>query len=235
MSASTFGSRIFRFYTDLVPPRAPRGIHVMNPYALARVREYVRAFLGKYFADNAERVLVLGINPGRFGAGVTGVTFTDPAALADICGIANDLPRRREPSSIFVYDFIDAFGGPRDFYRRFFLTAVCPLGFTRKGVNYNYYDDRRLQRAVIPFIVDAIGKQIAAGGRRDHAIVLGKGKNLRLVEDLNAQHGFFQEIHGLTHPRPIAQYGRRRYREYLNDYLEVFSRTLTVAHRTSVD
>jgi hypothetical protein len=226
VSASTFGSRVLRFYTGLVPPRVPRGIDVMNPYAGARVREYVRAFLSKYFADNTKRVLVLGINPGRFGAGITGVTFTDPIALADICGIANDLPRRRETSSIFVYDVIDAFGGPRNFYRRFFLTAVCPLGFTRSGVNYNYYDDPRLQRAITPFIVDAIGQQIAAGGRRDQAIVLGKGENLRFVEELNAQHGFFREIHAVKHPRPITQYERRRYDDYLKEYLEVFARTL---------
>jgi hypothetical protein len=220
--ASTFGARAFRFYRSLVSPAVPAGIEVMNPYADVRIRRYVREFLGRYFDDNEPRVLVFGINPGRFGAGITGVTFTDPVALADLCGIMNDLPRRRELSSIFVYDFIERFGGVHAFYRRFFLTAASPLGFTREGRNLNYYDDPSLARAVTPFITHSIERQIALGGRRDHAIVLGKGANLTFMTRLNAQHGFFQEIHPLEHPRPIMQYRRRQLEYYLSRYVEVF-------------
>ena len=196
----------------------------MNPYADAEVRRYLRAFVDKYFSDNNERVLVFGINPGRFGAGITGVTFTDPVALADFCGIANRMPRRRELSSIFIYDFINRYGGPEAFYRRFFLTAISPLGFTRGGLNLNYYDDRRLADAVTPFITTAIEKQIKLAGRRDHAIVLGTGENARFVQKLNEKHGFFREILPLEHPRFIMQYRRKRIDEYLAKYAEVFAR-----------
>jgi Domain of unknown function (DUF4918) len=222
---STFGARVFRFYRSLVPPAVPAGVEVMNPYADERVRAYVRAFLRRYFDDNVPRVLVLGINPGRFGAGITGVTFTDPVALADLCGIANELPRRRELSSIFIYDFIERFGGIRRFYRHFFLTAVSPLGFTRRGRNRNYYDEPELVRAVTPFITRSIERQVALGGQRDHAIVLGKGANLRFMQRLNAEHGFFRQLHALEHPRPIMQYRRRRLEEYFASYLEVFRAT----------
>ncbi len=198
----------------------------MNPYADARVRAYTRAFLSKYFPDNDARVLVLGINPGRFGAGITGVTFTDPVALADDCGIANELPRRRELSSIFVYSFINRFGGPRLFYRRFFLTAASPLGFTRGGTNYNYYDDPALLRAVTPFIVTSIERQIALGGRRDHAIVFGAGENLRFLQRLNERHRFFDALLPLEHPRFIMQYRRKRLDEYLDKYADTFSRAI---------
>lgn len=221
-SESTFGSRVLRFYTRLSCPKPPRGIQVMNPYADLRVRPYVRAFLGKYFADNRERALVFGINPGRFGAGITGVTFTDPVALADYCGIHNHLLRVRELSSIFIYQFIEEYGGVGKFYRRFFLTAVSPLGFTRNGRNLNYYDDRRLAESVSPFIITAIRRQIALGGRTDHAIVLGKGTNFRYVQRLNELHGFFQEIHALEHPRPIMQYRRRQLARYLSEYVTLF-------------
>src|SRR6266536_1633888 len=112
MTGSTFGSRVFEFYVKLKRPRVPAGITVMNPYADASVRGCLRAFLDKYFADNNPRVLVLGINPGRFGAGITGVTFADPVALADYCGVPNDLARRRELSSVFVYRAIARLGGP---------------------------------------------------------------------------------------------------------------------------
>src|SRR5205085_2097693 len=143
-ASSTFAERAYRFYCALAAPRVPRGVQVMNPYADGRVRRFVHVFLDKYFGDTRERVLVMGINPGRFGAGVTGVTFTDPVALNDFCGIPNHLPRKRELSSVFVYDVIAAMGGPDAFFRDFFLTAVCPLGFTRDGRNMNYYDDRKL-------------------------------------------------------------------------------------------
>ncbi len=219
---TTFGTRALRFYTTLRAPRVPTGVDVMNPYGDTRARRYVRAFCDKFFADNAPRVLVLGINPGRFGAGITGVTFTDPVALAEYCGIENDLPRRRELSSVFIYDFIAKFGGVRRLTSRFFLTAVSPLGFTREGKNLNYYDESALTRAVTPFIAHAIKQQLALGGRRDHAIVLGLGDNQRFLRTLNEEHGFFATIHALEHPRWIMQYKRKRLAFYLEKYCDVF-------------
>lgn len=223
MRASTFGSRAFRFYTSLLCPKLRRGITVMNPYTDAHVRGCVRAFLDKYFADNVKRVLVFGINPGRFGAGITGVTFTDPVALAETCGIENDLPRGKEISSIFIYKVIERYGGAREFYRRFFLTAVSPLGFTRNGSNLNYYDDLALARAVTPFITKAIEQQIALGGRRDRAIVLGVSDNARFLHQLNDRHGFFQNIRSLEHPRWIMQYKHRQLDMYLAKYEEALA------------
>jgi len=68
----------------------------MNPYKALGIRNYVESFFRKYFSDNNKRVFVFGINPGRFGAGLTGITFTDPVALAEFCGIQNNLPQNRE-------------------------------------------------------------------------------------------------------------------------------------------
>lgn len=223
MRDSTFGSRVLRFYTGLVCPKPPRNISVMNPYTDAYVRGYVRAFLHTYFLDNVERVLVFGINPGRFGAGITGVTFTDPVALAECCGIENDLPQRQELSSIFIYKVIERYGGTRQFYSRFFLTAVSPLGFTRNGRNLNYYDDPALTRAMTPFITNAIEQQIALGGRRDRAIVLGLGDNARFIQQLNEKHGFFRRIDALEHPRWIMQYRRRQLDRFLAKYEEALA------------
>lgn len=224
MNAPTFASRALRFYRGLAAPKVPAGVTVMNPYKNRRVIGYVRSFLDDYFADHEPRTLVFGINPGRFGAGITGITFTDPVALADFCGIANDLPRKRELSSIFIYDFIHRYGGVREFYRRFFLTAICPLGFTRGGLNLNYYDVPALARAVEPFIVASVRRHIAIGGRTDRAIVIGKHKNLQFVERLNARHQFFQSIDSVEHPRSIMQYRRRHLERYLAEYETVFRR-----------
>ena len=38
------------------------------------------------------------------------------------------------------------------FYANYFIGAVCPLGFMKDGKNINYYDDKKLQQAVTPFI-----------------------------------------------------------------------------------
>ncbi|MEX1185542.1 MAG: uracil-DNA glycosylase family protein [Gemmatimonadaceae bacterium] len=222
-SGDTFAARAFRFYKGLTSPRTPRGVIVMNPYMDARVRSYVRLFLEKYFDDNRPRTLVLGINPGRFGAGITGVTFTDPKALADPCGVRNSLPRKHELSSVFIYKVIDRFGGPRKFYRNFFLTAVSPLGFIRKGINLNYYDDRLLARSLKPFIVETIERQIAMGGKTDRVFVLGISENFRFLRELNAEHGFFRELVALEHPRWIMQYQQPRIDEYVEKYYEVLS------------
>ena len=224
MTGPTFANRALQFYRRLSTPAVPPGVVVMNPYKSRRVMGYVAEFLDRYFADHTRRVLVFGINPGRFGAGITGITFTDPVALADFCGVSNDLQRKRELSSIFIYDFIHRYGGVREFYSRFFLTAMCPLGFTRDGLNLNYYDVPALARAVEPFIVKSIRAQIGLGGRTDHAIVIGKHKNLQFFERLNEQHRFFGRIEAVEHPRSIMQYRRRHLERYLGEYEAVFRR-----------
>ena len=198
----------------------PRGVVVMNPYGDASVRQYMRAFLDKYFSDYHERTIVMGINPGRFGAGVTGITFTDPVAMADFLGIPNALPRRRELSSVFIYDMIHRFGGPEQFFAKFFLTAISPLGYTRDGLNLNYYDEPALVRAVTPFIVSTLEQQIALGCRREVAFVLGFGANRKFIEKLNHEHRFFERIVALEHPRWIMQYRRKKLEHYIDKYVE---------------
>lgn len=216
---TTFGSRLYRFYTQLAPPPMPRGVVAMNPYRDPAARRYVRAYLDRYYGDAGGRLLAFGINPGRFGAGITGVTFTDPVALADFCGIENDLPRRRELSSVFIYEVIERFGGVQAFTERCLLTAAVPLGFTRGGVNLNYYDVPALARACEPFMVKSVEKQIAIGGHRDRALVLGSGKNFEFFDRMNDKHGWFDRLEALDHPRFIMQYRRKRLPDYVERYL----------------
>jgi hypothetical protein len=218
-SGVTFAARAVPFFTGLRAPRVPRGVGVMNPYRDAAVRGYTAAYFERFFSDSQPRTLVFGINPGRFGAGVTGIAFTDPVALADFCGVPNDLARRRELSSVFIYQMMSAMGGVGEFCSRFFLTALSPLGYTRGGVNLNYYDEPALERAVTPFIVRGVKTQIAFGGRTDRAFVLGRGKNLKFVQALNDRHKFFGEVIGLDHPRFIMQYRRKKLTAYIDKYL----------------
>ncbi len=223
MQRRTFAARVLKFYQNLAPPCAPRGVVVVNPYENPDALAYTRAFLERYFADNISRTLVLGINPGRFGAGITGVTFTDPVALAEMCGIPNSLPRKRELSSVFIYDVINTMGGAEAFYSRFFLSAISPLGFTRGGVNLNYYDVPELARRVTPFIVDSIRQQVDLGVHTRDVVILGRGANAKFFNALNDDHGFFQHVHVLEHPRWILQYRRKQAAEYNAKYAAVLN------------
>ena len=224
----TFGDRVLDFYKNIgLTNRLPKGVEAMNPYEMPQVITYVELFLKKYFSDNQNRVFVFGINPGRFGAGLTGVTFTDPVALEKFCGVKNDLLKKRELSSEFIYRFIEHWGGVEKFYKDYFLTAVSPLGFVRNGKNYNYYDEPTLLQVLKPFIVETLGRQIAFGARQHAAILLGTGKNQKMFAELNQEHRFFKEIYALDHPRFIMQYRRRLLPDYLKKYKEVFSLALS--------
>jgi hypothetical protein len=152
---------ILKFYKSLSPDiKLPKDVGIMNPFADAGSWQLTETFYNKFYNDLHPRVFIFGINPGRFGGGITGIPFTDPVRLKEVCGIENDLPKKAELSSLFVYAVIEAYGGAEAFYRQFFITALSPLGFTKNGINLNYYDDKELLKNSEPCIVDCIQQQI---------------------------------------------------------------------------
>jgi hypothetical protein len=122
-------------------------------------------------------------------------------------------------SSIFVYDMIEAYGGVDPFYARFYITAISPLGFVRDGKNLNYYDDKELLKAIEPFALDCIRRQMKTIPTDAVCYCLGEGENYKYFSRINALHGFFQEIVPLPHPRFIMQYRRKRVDEYVELYV----------------
>ena len=131
----------------------PVEVQIMNPFKEPATFNLCEKFYKKYYSDNNSRHLIFGINPGRFGGGVTGIPFTDTVRLQNICGIENDFQKKQELSSVFIYEMIHAFGGPEIFYNKFYISAISPLGFTKNNKNLNYYDDRQLENSIllIPF------------------------------------------------------------------------------------
>lgn len=159
----TFAEKIINFNQSLdFTGELPEGIQVMNPFREGTDSLSVSsAFYRKFYNDSKPRHLILGINPGRFGAGVTGIPFTDTKRLKNECGLEYHGSETHEPSSVFVYEVIEAYGGPEQFYADFYINSVCPLGFVimdEKGrfKNYNYYDNPALTEIVRPFIVESI-------------------------------------------------------------------------------
>jgi hypothetical protein len=212
---------------NLKKTRLPKGIDVLDPFNgenAEQVRRIVEHFHRQYYSDERPRLLMLGINPGRLGAGSTGICFTDTKRCEADLGIPVEGMRTHEPSSDFFYRAIRAAGGPKAFYDRVYVQALCPLGFTRMGpkgtpVNLNYYDDRALQEAITPVVVRWLRDLIATGLRTDVMCCIGTGKNLAQLEKLNEQHGFFERIIPLEHPRFVMQYRFKRLDEFVEKYV----------------
>ncbi len=210
---------LFNLQMHTVPPH---GIETLFPFAEQATRQACKAFYGKYYNGNNPRYCIIGINPGRFGGGVTGIPFTDPIRLQEACGIDNSWQKKQELSSIFVYDVIKAFGGAEAFYSKFYITSVSPLGFTKDGKNLNYYDDKELIQTIKPFAIDCLNKQLNWGLHRTTAFCFGDGKNFKFLSRLNNEHHFFEQITPLPHPRYIMQYKLKQKEMYISKYLKAF-------------
>ncbi|UYZ63941.1 uracil-DNA glycosylase family protein [Hymenobacter weizhouensis] len=215
-------ARLLRFLTTFPLPAAlPDHVQAYSPYQDPVPRQLLTEFAGRYYPGERPRVALLGINPGRLGNGRTGVAFTDPVALQDVCGIPNELPRQREPSSQFVYQVVAALGGPTAFYQHFFLGSLYPLVLLREGKNYNYYDTPALQTALEPAIRDSLQRQVHELGLARHAAVCLGRRNALLLHRLNDELGLFEQIHVLDHPRYLMQYRRRELPQHVARYVEV--------------
>ena len=184
------------------------------------VQQACKTFYHKYYNDNNARLLMLGINPGRFGGGVTGIPFTDPVRLLGECGIENDFTKKQELSSVFMYEMIQAFGGPQAFYNKVYISSISPLGFVKDGKNLNYYDDAALKKMIEPFVIDCIEKQLAWGIKRDVCFCIGEGENLKYLTALNDKHQWFGRIQSLPHPRFIMQYKLKQKEYYVDEYVK---------------
>jgi Domain of unknown function (DUF4918) len=201
----------------------PEGYSVMTPYDTVEVRSILEQFAKRYQHDDRPRLGLWGINPGRFGAGVTGLSFTDPYALVHQLDINTSLQGRRELSAEFISAVIDAYGGAAPFYRDVVLTAFSPLGFVQNSVNINFYDHRGLEQAIVPFVLRHIEAMAKAHVRTDTFVVLGVGKLRRFAEKYVIPVVKPSCVVYLDHPRFIMQYRRKFMTDYVQRYLDVIS------------
>jgi hypothetical protein len=227
----TFADKIISFYRELeFKGTLPDGISIMNPFKEnPEIIPSISQFYYRFYNDEKSRNIILGINPGRFGAGVTGIPFTDTKRLKEKCGQSIPGLNTFETSSVFFYEMIDAYGGTKKFYSDFFISSVVPLGFTsvKKGgkpVNYNYYDNKKLTESVYSFIIESLLNQLQFGINRDLCFCLGTGKNYKFLLDLNDELKLFDKIVPLEHPRYIMQYKSKQKHIYISKYIEELSK-----------
>lgn len=208
----SFAENIINYYQHLeINEDLGSEIQTINPYQNNPLAEKtVKKFYTKYFNDNRKRQLIIGINPGRLGVGVTGIPFTDTKRLEENCNIKIPDIQSHEPSSVFVYQMIEKYGGAEKFYQDFYVNSVCPVGFIRKNkkenwVNCNYYDFDWLFEKLENFIITQLKEQIAFGIDTSTCFVFGK-KNAKYLERINTKENLFDEIIVFNHPRYIVQY-----------------------------
>lgn len=225
---TTFAEKVIAFNRRLrYTGELPDGFQVINPFLdNPETLTVMATFYRKYYNDDGKRRFLAGINPGRLGAGVTGIPFTDTKRLESACGIVMQSAHTHEISSLFVYDMIEAYGGPARFYSDFYINSPFPLAIIRKTpaggwLNANYYDDPALFEAVKGFMVQSLKQHIELGLDTSEVFVLGK-KNAEYIGRLNAEEKLFGKLTVLEHPRYIQQYRSRERKAYIDKYLRAF-------------
>jgi single-strand selective monofunctional uracil DNA glycosylase len=151
MAGLSFATEMIKAAEDLCEAVArlkfkPPVTHVYNPLDYARRAQ--EAYLLKY-ANNAKRVVFLGMNPGPFGMAQTGVPFGEVKAVRAWMQIEAPIsrPRREHPkrpveglgcnrsevSGRRLWGlFAERFGDADNFFAEHFVSNYCPLAFFDK-------------------------------------------------------------------------------------------------------
>lgn len=224
-AALTIGQRIIAFNKSLqYMGKLPEGFAVLNPYLdNPETLQVMTSFYDKYYNDEVPRKFIIGINPSRHGAGVTGVPFTDTKHLENDCGIPMLSARTHEVSSVFVYDMIAQYGGVAAFYKDYYINSPFPLAIVRKNaqgnwLNANYYDDPELFALTREYMIETLKKHIALGLDTNEVYILGK-KNATFLEKLNKEASLFKKMVVLEHPRYIEQYKSKEKQLYIDKFI----------------
>ena len=230
--SKNFGDNVIDFNRNLFFSEAlPEGFQVINPYMdNPETMDVMSQFYHKFYADSEQRKFIVGINPSRHGAGVTGVPFTDTKRLETICGIKMDSAHTHEISSVFMYDMIREFGGASAFYKQFYINSPFPLAIVRKTkdgkwLNANYYDDNALFETVKDFMILTLRNHISLGLDTSEVYVLGK-KNALFIQKLNKEARLFDQLKVLEHPRYIQQYKSKEKQFYIDKYILTLNKAI---------
>lgn len=226
----TFAEQVVNFNLNLkYDGNLPDDFQVLNPYLdNPETLQVMQQFYHKYYNDSKQRKFLIGINPSRHGAGVTGVPFTDTKRLEGVCGIKMTSAYTHEVSSVFVYDMISEYGGAEEFYSEVFINSPFPLAIVRKSkgnwINANYYDDKGLFADVKDFMIDSLKKHISLNVDISEVFIMGK-KNADFISKLNQEARLFEKMTVLEHPRYIQQYKSKDKQLYIDKYILALKKT----------
>jgi len=102
-------------------------------------KENVIKFDNYYINKNKPKIVLCGLNPGRLGAGLTGIPFIDFNSLSQM--LPNIERFDKENSANFIFKIIQRFGFEY-FYEKFYITNISKYGYYKigSGKNINYPD-----------------------------------------------------------------------------------------------
>jgi uracil-DNA glycosylase len=173
--------------------------------------ENIEAFCKKFYADNLPRVVICGINPGRYGACKTGIPFLDYCSLSKLLtGIDR---QDKERSAEFFLKVIQQYGAV-NFFQTFYVTNISSVGYSSEGRNFNYNDLSASALEVVEknflFEMDIV--------QPTHVIALGKVVQQTLVKLLPKS---VDCTIRLPHPSWIAAYRSKEMDKWLAFYMSV--------------
>lgn len=151
--------------------------HVYNPLVYARAPH--ERYLGLY-GHGRKRVVLVGMNPGPFGMGQTGVPFGDVGFVREWLGITADVDsppnphpkrpiegfdcKRSEVSGTRLWGWAqERFGTSSRFFDEFFVVNYCPLIFMEESAKNRTPDKLpAAERAPLEALCDDALRQMVA-------------------------------------------------------------------------
>ena len=177
-----------------------------------------------YVEPNSPKVVICGINPGRNGAGLTGIPFIDFASLSKM--LPDIKENDWEPSAKFFFSVIQKFE-IEAFYRNFHVTNISWFGFSRidKQKNVNYFE-KDISTEIAIYLIDKFVEEMEHINP-DYIIPLSKPV-LYELESLKKQNKIRAKIGiRLNHPSWVTTYcsndlstWRQKYVDTLTKYLD---------------
>lgn len=174
-------------------------------------RQVMDDFWRRFYPEELPRQVICGLNPGRLGAGLTGVPFTDFKTLSR--WMPSVERQDTEPSAQFFAQVVEAVG-VEAFFRRFYVTNVSAVGYVKDGRNLNYHDlpadalevaERRFveeMEIVRPQRIIALGRQVERSIKK-------------LIPNVVVTY--------LPHPAWVSTYRKAAQHNWIERYLQVLS------------
>jgi uracil-DNA glycosylase len=166
-----------------------------------------------YYSNDFPKIVLCGINPGKDGAGVTGVPFVDERTLDERLSDNNIKTNKTEPSAQFFNKIVDHFGA-ETFYKYFYVTNISWFGFTKNGNNFNYY---KLSDSAQEYISKAFMCEMTL---INPTTIVPLGEQVEKSLTRVFSDSMIKVENRLMHPRGCVS-GTKRKAQCLNDYINL--------------
>ncbi len=172
-------------------------------------------FHKKYIQPNSPKIVMCGINPGRKGAGITGIPFIDTYSLSKM--LPDIINPKSEKSAKFFFSIIEEFGIDK-FYKNIHFTNMSWLGFYKldNGINVNY---NSLSEEIQNYLIDKFVEEMDFINP-EVIIPIGDIVNWELLFNLKEKNRLKAEIGPRLYHPAYRLVERKTYIETLTKYFD---------------